>query len=217
MKGIGNKRIWKKLVPKEYKILRISGHSCPKWETLGLIIDFSIVICSNHQHCKFSYQPLAMHCFHCPKSCEMCYSDDDKKNRSSNMRRRTVWYKVTKTEMTAIFATRVIDWNNSNFILRILNWILQPNSHTAVLTGIILCWKFTKGRNWPEERVTFISHVTKYQKCIRSDFKLFEEFSRKLYFFAGLTPLARDFGLLTWSEWCIWLPPPIAELKSSLH
>jgi len=97
MKEIGTKRVWEKLETKKYEILRISGHSCPKWETFGFIIDFSIVICCSHRHCKFSCQPLPMRCFHCPKSCEMCYSDDDKKNRGSNMRRRIVWYKITKT------------------------------------------------------------------------------------------------------------------------
>jgi hypothetical protein len=43
MKEIRNKRIWKDLKPKEYEILQISGHSCPKWETFELIINFSIV------------------------------------------------------------------------------------------------------------------------------------------------------------------------------
>jgi hypothetical protein len=36
MKEIRTKTILKKLVPEEYEILRISGHSYPKWETFGL-------------------------------------------------------------------------------------------------------------------------------------------------------------------------------------
>jgi len=39
----------------------------------------------------------------------MRYFDDDKENRASNMRHLVVWFKITKTEVMAISAIRVIE------------------------------------------------------------------------------------------------------------
>jgi hypothetical protein len=133
--------MFKKLEPNEYEILLIFGLFDTKWATFVLIIDFRIAICCSHRHCKFSYHPLATHCFHCPKSCEMCYSDDDKENRSSNMRRRVVWYNVTKTEVMTICTICVIEWTNRNCMLRIFNWTLRSNNHFAVLNYVEILTK----------------------------------------------------------------------------
>jgi hypothetical protein len=80
-----------------------------------------------------------MQCFHCPKSCEIWCADDDKENRTSNMRRRVIWYNVTKTETMAIFAVRVIEWTNSICMLRIFNWILLTPWSRVLLEKLTVC------------------------------------------------------------------------------